>query len=150
MARLSDSYVESVEWVQPNDTNAIDVAHGGNVVKWMDEVGGLAAVRFSREICVTASMQQVNFHHPIELGNSATLEAYVFKAGTTSLDVCIRVTGEDLLESDKQVTTESHFTYVAIGMDKKPIEVPQLDVVTEDERKKQQKALEQFEESDDQ
>jgi acyl-CoA hydrolase len=149
LARLSESYVESVEWVQPNETNAIDVAHGGNVVKWMDEVGGLAAVRFSREICVTASMQQVNFLHPIEMGNSATVEAYVYNAGTTSLDVCIRVTGENLLECERQVTTESHFTYVAIGKEKKPIEVPELEIKSDDERKKQRRALEQFEESDD-
>jgi acyl-CoA hydrolase len=145
---LSDSHVVSTEWVQPNDTNAIDIAHGGNVVKWMDEVGGLSAIRFSGEVCVTAAMRRVDFHHPIELGNAATLKAYVYKVGNTSIDVCIRVFGEDLLASSTKLTTQSYFTYVAIGQDRRPVEVPVLDIETDEEETKRQRALDDFEESE--
>jgi acyl-CoA hydrolase len=138
---LMDSYVESSQFVQPNDTNAMDVAHGGNVVKWMDEIGGLAAMRFSGEICVTAGMDRVDFHHPIELGNSANIESYVFRTGTTSLGVFIRVSAENLLESSERVTTESFFTYVAISMEQEPIEVPELNIETDKEQRLLDQAL---------
>ncbi|MFB6347153.1 MAG: acyl-CoA thioesterase [bacterium] len=141
MPSLMDSYVESSQFVQPNDTNAMNVAHGGNVVKWMDEIGGLAAMRFSGEICVTAGMDRVDFHHPIKLGNSANIEAYVFRTGTTSLSVFIRVSAEDLLESTDQITTESLFTYVAISVEQEPIEVPDLSITTTQEERLQQKAI---------
>jgi acyl-CoA hydrolase len=141
--------VVSTEWVQPNDTNAIDIAHGGNVVKWMDEVGGLSAIRFCGEPCVTASMRRVDFHHPIKLGNAATLRSYVYKVGRTSLQVCIRVIGENLLESTEKLTTQSYFTYVAIDENQNPVEVPELTVETEDEEEKRQRALEGFKECEE-
>lgn len=149
MPTLKDSYVESTELVQPNDTNAIDIAHGGNVVKWMDEVGGLAAIRFSQEICVTASMRRVDFHNPIKLGNAAILKAYVYRTGTTSIDVYVRVEAEDLLESEQQLTTESYFTYVAIGEDQEPIEVSDLVVETDREQNLKERALDGFKECED-
>lgn len=140
MPTLMDSYVESSQFVQPNDTNAMDVAHGGNVVKWMDEIGGLAAMRFSGEICVTAGMDKVDFHHPIKLGMAANIQAYVFRVGTTSLGTFIRVIAEDLFEATEQVTTESLFTYVAISADQQPVEVPELEVATDEEKRLQREA----------
>lgn len=144
MPSLMDSYIESSQIVQPNDTNAMDVAHGGNVVKWMDEIGGIAAMRFSGEICVTAGMDRVDFHHPIKMGMVANIESYVFRVGTTSLGTFIRVTAEDMIKSTEQVTTESLFTFVAISTDQKPVEVPELEIITEKEKRLQQEAIEKI------
>lgn len=148
MPSLMDSYVESSRFVQPNDTNAMNVAHGGNVVKWMDEIGGLAAVRFCGEICVTAGMDRVDFHHPIELGHAAHIEAYVFRTGNTSLGTFIRVTAENLYESTEQVTTESLFTYVAISAEQEPVSVPELEILDDEERELQLEARTKLGEDD--
>jgi len=142
MGTLADSWTETIKIVQPDDTNALNTAHGGTVVKWMDETGGIAATRFSREVCVTVSMRRVDFHHPLYLGNAVPVEAYVYRTGTTSVDVCIRVFSENLFESSRTLTTESFFRYVAIDGDRNPTEVPDLRVESEEDRRLRDEALE--------
>lgn len=138
---LSSSWTETIKVVQPDDTNALNTAHGGTVVKWMDETGGIAATRFSREVCVTVSMRRVDFHNPLYLGNAAPVEAYVYRTGDTSVDVCIKVFSENLFESERTLTTESFFRYVAIDGDRNTTEVPELEVETEEERRLRDEAL---------
>lgn len=138
---LSESWTETIEVVQPDDTNALNTAHGGTVVKWMDETGGIAATRFSREVCVTVSMRRVDFHHPLYRGNTAPVEAYVYRTGNTSVDVCIKVFSENPFESSRTLTTESFFRYVAIDEDRNPTTVPELQVETDEERRLRDEAL---------
>ena len=131
MIALEDTYIENRVLVQPNDTNNNDTAHGGNVVKWMDEVGAMSAMRFAGETVVTAQMEGVDFHRPIPRGNTALIESYVYDAGTTSVSVYLRVFSEDPLSGETELTTESHFVYVAIDEDNAPTPVPDLDVSSE-------------------
>jgi uncharacterized protein (TIGR00369 family) len=125
---LEDTYIENRVLVQPNDTNNNDTAHGGNVVKWMDEVGAMSAMRFAGQTVVTARIEGVDFHRPIPRGDTALIESYVYKAGTTSVTVLLRVFSEDPLSGERQLTTESHFIYVAIDEGGEPVPVPDLDV----------------------
>ncbi|SDY43301.1 acyl-CoA thioesterase [Halobellus clavatus] len=125
---LEDTYIENRVLVQPNDTNNNDTAHGGNVVKWMDEVGAMSAMRFAGQTVVTARIEGVDFHRPIPRGDTALIESYVYKAGTTSVTVLLRVFSEDPLSGERQLTTESHFIYVAIDEEGEPVPVPDLDV----------------------
>lgn len=143
MTSLMDTYLENTEIVQPNHANVYNTAHGGSVMKWMDETGAISAMRFSNETCVTARMERVDFHHPIEVGNAAIIEAYVYETGTTSIKVRVRVFSEGLRRGDheRKMTTESYFTYVAIDENKKPTPVPELEVETEEEKKLQEAAL---------
>ncbi|MFB6090630.1 MAG: acyl-CoA thioesterase [Halobellus sp.] len=128
---LEDTYIENRVLVQPNDTNNNDTAHGGNVVKWMDEVGAMSAMRFAGQTCVTARMEGVDFHRPIPRGNTALIESYVYDAGTTSVSVHLRVFSEDPHSGDRELTTESHFVYVAIDEDNEPTPVPDLELASD-------------------
>ena len=116
--------------VQPNHANIVDTAHGGNVVKWMDEAGAMAAMRFAGETCVTVRMNQVDFRRPIETGDTARIQAYVYEAGRTSVRVRIRAYREDLRTGESELTSESYFVYVAIDEDREPTPVPELTVET--------------------
>ncbi|MFD1685841.1 acyl-CoA thioesterase [Halobellus litoreus] len=131
MIPLEDTYIENRVLVQPNDTNNNETAHGGNVMKWMDEVGAMSAMRFAGQTVVTAQMEGVDFHRPIPRGNTALIKSYVYDAGTTSVSVYLRVFSEDPLSGDTELTTESHFVYVAIDEDNSPTPVPDLDVSSE-------------------
>lgn len=128
MTDLLDTHIENRQLVQPNHTNNYDMAHGGNVLKWMDVVGALSAMRFAGETCVTARMDQVNFHLPIPRGDTALIESYVYDAGRTSVKVRIKAFKEDPLTGERELTTESYFVYVAIDEDHKPTPVPELTV----------------------
>ncbi|WP_338728872.1 acyl-CoA thioesterase [Haladaptatus sp. DJG-WS-42] len=141
MPSLMETYIENRELILPNHTNTYEIAHGGNVMKWMDEVGAMSAMRFAGETCVTARMDQVNFHRPIPLGETALIRAYVYKAGRTSVRVRLRAYREDPLTGDTELTTESFFVYVAIDDHHKPTEVPDLEAATTDGQRLLDEAL---------
>ena len=128
--------------VQPNHANIVDTAHGGNVVKWMDEAGAMAAMRFAGQTCVTVRMNQVDFKRPIRTGDTALIEAYVYEAGRTSVRVRIRAFREDIRTGEREPTSESYFIYVAIDEDRTPTPVPDLTVETEEGEELRAAALE--------
>jgi uncharacterized protein (TIGR00369 family) len=131
MPDLMDTYIENREMVQPNHANNLGTAHGGNVVKWMDEVGAMSAMRFAGETCVTAHMDEVNFKQPIPAGEIALVKAYVYDAGRTSTNVRTRVFREDPRKGIEELTTESYMVFVAIDDDREPTPVPGLTVSSE-------------------
>jgi acyl-CoA hydrolase len=133
MVTLSETRIVNRYRVQPNHANNYETVHGGNVMKWMDEVGALSAMRFAGETCVTAAMEGLEFSRPIPVGGTALVEAYVYDAGRTSVDVRVRVSHEDPHTGDTERTTDAHLIFVALR-DGAPTEVPELTVETDEER----------------
>lgn len=131
MVYLMDTFIEDRNRIQPNHANNVGTAHGGIVLRWMDEVGSMSAMRFAGEACVTAHINSVDFEMPLELGDIALIEAYVYAAGRTSVRVRTRAHGEDPRTGQSEVTTESYFVFVAIDENRNPIGVPELTVSTE-------------------
>jgi acyl-CoA hydrolase len=123
---LMDSYTEMTELLLPNDTNNLGRALGGVVLHWMDVCGAIAAMRFSNRQCVTAAMDHVDFISPIDRGEVAVVEAYVFETGTTSVDVKVDVRAENPRTGEERETTTSFFTFVALDDAGTPTEVPDL------------------------
>ncbi len=142
MTDLLETVIENRVIVQPNHANSLGTAHGGNVLKWMDEIGGLSAMRFAGETCVTARMDQVNFRRPIQVGDTALIEAYVYDAGETSVRVRIRAARENPRSGETERTTESFAVYVAIDDDRRPTPVPELSASSAAGRERRERALE--------
>jgi len=141
-ATLADSRTEMTELLLPNDTNNLGRALGGAVLGWMDVRGAFAGTRFSGRQVVTAAMDHVDFIAPIEVGEVAIVEAYVFGAGRTSIDVKVDVTAEDPRTGDGRETTSSYFTFVALDARGRPTPVPGLACPTEAERRLRDRAIE--------
>ena len=141
MPDLLDTYIENRERVQPTDANNYGTAHGGNVTKWMDEVGAMAAMRFAGQTCVTASIDQIDFERPIPVGETTVIRSYVYEAGRTSVKVRLEAYREDPRSGERQKTTESYFVFVAVDEGGKPQPVPELTTETERAEMLQQKAL---------
>ncbi|SDE80553.1 acyl-CoA thioesterase [Halorientalis regularis] len=131
MPDLMDTYIENRKMIQPNHANDLDTTHGGNVLKWMDEVGAMSAIRFAGSDVLTARMEQTNFRGPIPVGENALIESYVYETGTTSMRVRVRTFREDLRSPETELTTESHLVYVAIDEGFEPRSVPELTVDSE-------------------
>ncbi|MFC4544686.1 acyl-CoA thioesterase [Halosolutus amylolyticus] len=142
MTDLMETLIENREMVQPNHANNLEVTHGGNVMKWMDEVGAMSAMRFSGETCVTARVNRMNFERPIPVGDTAFITAYVYEAGTSSVKVRLITEREDLRTREREKTTESYFVYVAIDDDNMPTTVPELTVSTEEGERLREEAIE--------
>jgi acyl-CoA hydrolase len=143
---LMDSYTEMTELLLPNDTNNLGRALGGVVLHWMDICGAIAGMRFSGHQCVTAAMDNVDFISPIDRGEVATVEAFVFDTGRTSVDVKVDVRAEDPRGGEQRETTSSFFTFVALDDAGKPTPVPDLATPTENQRELRAAAKEQRQE----
>lgn len=121
----TESNVTMTELVLPNDTNTLNNLMGGRLMHWMDIVSAIAAQRHSNSIVVTASVDNISFRKPIQLGNVVTLKAFVTRAFNSSMEVYIEVTAEDIPSNKKIETNSAFFTFVAVDQMGKPTDVPE-------------------------
>lgn len=122
----SDSLVVMTELVLPNDTNTFGNLMGGRLMYWMDIAAALSALKHCSTPVVTASVDNISFTSPIKLGNVVHIEARVTRAFNTSMEVHLRVWGEDVLLQAKYRSNEAFFTFVAIDEKGKASPVPQI------------------------
>jgi len=141
MVELLDTYLENRDRIQPNHTNNYGSAHGGNIMKWMDEVGAMSAMRFAGETCVTAKIEEMDFKRPVPVGDTVVIRAYVYETGETSLRVRLQAFREQPRTGEIEQTTESTFVFVAIDEDGEPTSVPELTVASDRGRRLREEAL---------
>lgn len=129
------------ELVLPNDTNTLVNLMGGRLMHWMDIAAAISAMRLCNTPVVTASVDNVSFHHPIKLGNILIIESKVTRSFNSSMEVYLKVTGEDLQEQKKYLSNEAYFTFVSLTNDGKPAKVPELIPETDEEKERYNGAL---------
>jgi len=124
-----------VQVVLPNDTNPLGNVLGGRMMHWIDLVGAIVAYRHCRRPVVTASMDRLDFHHPIRVGEIVILKAFLIYVGRTSMEVMVDAYAEGLQSAMKKTST-ARLTYVAIDAHGLPTGVPGLRLRTKDERRR--------------
>lgn len=122
------THIENRHRIQPNDTNNYDTAHGGTVMRLMDEVGAMSAMRLAGETCVTARIEGLNFERPIPRGDIAVVESWAYETGRTSVKIRLTVDREDPRTGETERTSESTFVFVAVDESGTPVPVPDLAV----------------------
>lgn len=131
---VQESKIVQTRLVLPPDTNHIDTIFGGKILAYIDEVAALAAMKHANEIVVTASIDSVNFWSSAKVGDALTLEAFVTYTGTTSMEVYVKVSAENILKGTVEKTTEAFLTMVAVDEHGKPIKVPKIIPETAEEK----------------
>src|SRR5918995_3216344 len=96
-----DSLTIMTELVLPNDTNVYGNLMGGRLMYWMDIAAALSAQKHCNAPVVTASVDNISFENPIKLGNVVHIEAKVSRAFNTSMEVHIKVWGEDAIHQHR-------------------------------------------------
>jgi len=138
---VAESQVEMVEVVLPNDTNPLGNVLGGRVMHLIDMAGAVAAHRHSRGLVVTASVDYLDFLHPIRVGELIILRAWVTRTFRTSIETEVKVYLEDYRTGEHKQTSSAFVTYVALDDEGKPRRVPPLIVRTTEERRRYREAL---------
>ena len=133
---VKESQVQMVQMVLPTDTNRLGNLLGGQLMHWIDIAAAISAARHANRVCVTASVDELNFHHPILQGDVVTLEASVNRVFHTSLEIGVRVTTENLITGEKVFTNTAYLTFVAIDEAGKPTPVSPVKPVTKDEKRR--------------
>jgi len=132
--KSSESLVVMTELVLPNDTNLFENLMGGRLMYWMDIAAALAGSKHCNAPVVTASVDNISFTNPIKLGNVVHIEAKVTRAFNTSMEVYIKVWGEDIIQQYRYNSNEAYYTFVALDPNGKPRLVPQLAPETPEEK----------------
>ncbi|RYD54661.1 MAG: acyl-CoA thioesterase [Sphingobacteriales bacterium] len=136
-----DTYNIMSELILPNDTNTLGNLMGGRLMHWMDIAAAISAMKHCNCPVVTASVDNVSFNNPIKLGNLLTIEAKLTRSFNTSMEVYLKVWGEDLSAQYKYVSNEAYLTFVALDPNGRPRKVPELLPQTDDEKKMYDGAL---------
>ncbi len=136
----SATRVEMTQLVLPEHTNAMGTIFGGQVAAWIDICGAISAQRFCRRQVVTASIDDLVFLHPIQRGHIAIFSASVNASWTHSMEVGVRVEGEDPLTGVRRHTSTAYLTFVALEEDGLRAAVPTLRVETPAEERRRAEA----------
>jgi acyl-CoA hydrolase len=127
--------------VLPNDTNQLGNLLGGQLMHWIDLVAAIAAARHSQRVCVTASVDDLNFLHPIKIGEVVTLMASVNRVFRTSMEVGVKVLSENLLTGTVKHANTAYLTFVALDQNGTPMSVPQVTCANDEEQRRFEDAM---------
>jgi len=143
--KVSESIVTMTELVLPNHTNQLGNLLGGQLMHWIDICAALAALKHSQHVCVTASVDRIDFHHPIKLGNVVTLIASVNRAFRTSMEIGVTVFAESHIEGTRIHSNTAYLTFVSVDKNGKPVETFEIVPETDDEKRRFEEALQRRE-----
>jgi acyl-CoA hydrolase len=132
--RAADSETEMVQVVLPNDANPLGFILGGTVMHLIDIAGAIACHRHTRSLLVTAAVDDLQFLHPIKVGDLIILKARVTCTFTTSLEAQVDVYSEETLTGRRRLTSRAFLTFVAVARDGTRVPVTPLLVDTDAER----------------
>ena len=140
--RVSESRHETSELMMPEHANNLGHVFGGVVLSMMDKTAAIAAFRHSRANVVTASIDRVDFRESIRPGDLVVMKASVNLVGRSSMEIGVRVEAEELMTGRRRHTNSCYLTFVAVDLNGRPIEVPELVPETVDELRRHAAAKE--------
>jgi acyl-CoA hydrolase len=111
---VRETVAEMVHYVFPQYAGAPGQIYGGRMMEWIATAGTLAASRVARGPVAVGAMDDLDFLHPVRVGEIAILRARVEYVGRTSLEVGVRVHAENAATGERHVTLSSHLAFVAI------------------------------------
>lgn len=124
---VKDAVTVLTELMIPSYANFGGKVHGGLILSLLDKVAYTCASKHCSGYCVTVSVDGVDFHSPVEVGDLVSMYASVNYVGKSSMVVGVKVVSENFKKGTTTHTNTSFFTMVAMDEEtKKPIPVPGL------------------------
>lgn len=133
---VNESATTLSEVMMPMYANHYGSVHGGTILKLADEAAFVAATKHARKNVVIASMDHIEFRHPVNVGDLLILSASIFHVGRTSMDVEVKILAEKIKEGKKLYIGSAYLTMVALDKSGKPTPVPGLILKTKEEKEK--------------
>ena len=139
---VSNSIVTMTELVLPNHTNQLGNLLGGQLMHWIDICAALSSSKHANRVCVTASVDKIEFHHPIKVGDVVTLKASVNRVFNTSMEVGVEVFAENHTKCTSRHSNSAYLTFVSVDEKGKPVQTREILPESDDEKKRYEEALE--------
>jgi uncharacterized protein (TIGR00369 family) len=138
--RVRESSILMAQVMNPQDANPAGNVHGGFIMMLIDTAAGAAAIKHSRSNCVTASVDRLDFHNPVFIGDLVTLRSGLNYTGKSSMEIGVRVESQNLLTGEIRHTVSAYLTLVALDKNGKPTAIPPLILETPDEQRRNREA----------
>lgn len=130
------------ELVFPNDTNGLGNLMGGKLLYWMDICAAIVSQRHAGQVCVTASVDSVEFKSPIRQNEVVIVEGWANRAFRTSMEIELVVHAENAVTHQRRLCNTAFYTFVAIDDSGKPSPMVPVLPETPDEHRRYAAAAE--------
>lgn len=133
----STVYLSSPDLQFPTADCYLDgVGQAGTVLKLMDNAAGVASVRHCRSNVVTASLEAVDFLHPVFNGDLVEIHARPIFTSERSMDVEVNVYTQNMRQIERTLATTSVFTFVSLDSNGRPQKIPPIEPKTDEEKQR--------------
>ena len=137
--KVSDSLTEQQYFVRPAHINHYGRLFGGELLKWIDELAGIVAMRHSGETVTTAAVDNLQFQAPAYAGDMIVLQGSVTYVGRSSMEIRVD-TYREALDGTREMINRAYIDMVAINCKGQAVEVPDLLIETEEQKKEYEAA----------
>ncbi|HOQ11536.1 MAG: putative acyl-CoA thioester hydrolase [Spirochaetes bacterium ADurb.Bin218] len=134
--RVKDSSVTVVQQMTQQDANLAGNVHGGVIMKLIDNTAGIVGVRHTGGNVVTASIDRLDFHSPVFVGDLLRVSASINYVGKTSMEIGVRVEAENFVTGEVRHTASAYLTFVSLDEKFKPRPIPPIILETDDEKRR--------------
>ena len=139
MKKVSDSFTEQQYLICPAHINHYGRLFGGQLLKWIDELAGIVAIRHCGGTVTTAAIDNLQFQAPAYSGDMIVLQGMVTYVGRTSMEVRVD-TYREALDGKREMINRAYMDMVCINCKGEPTEVPDLILETEEQRQEYEAA----------
>ena len=131
--KAEESLTEQQYLIRPSHINHYGRLFGGQLLKWIDELAGIVAIRHCGATVTTAAIDNLQFQAPAYTGEMIVLQGMVTYVGRSSMEIRVD-TYREALDGTREMINRAYIDMVAINCKGKPIEVPDLCIETEEQK----------------
>ena len=139
--KVRESQVTMTELVLPNYTSQLGKLLGGQLMHWIDICAAICASQHNNCVCVTASVDKIDFIHSINLGDVVTLIASINRVFNTSMEVGVKVYSKSFEKENRIHTNTAYLTFVSVDENGRPVKAVGAIPETTEEKRRYEEAL---------
>jgi len=111
--------------MMPYHANPAGNVNGGVIMQLIDDAAFVIATRYARTNAVTASIDRIDFHRPVHVGDLLTLKACINMTHRSSMEIGVRVEGEKMRTGEVRHIASAYLTFVALDNKGRPSPIPE-------------------------
>lgn len=127
--------------MMPYHANPAGNVNGGIIMQLIDDAAFVIASRFAKTNVATASIDRIDFHLPVHVGDLLTLKGCLNMTHWSSMEIGVRVEGENMHTGEVRHIASAYLTIVALDNDSKPTAIPPYTPTDADAKRRNIQAL---------
>jgi len=137
--KVSESMTEQQYLICPAHINHYGRLFGGHLLKWIDELAGIVAIRHCGGTVTTVAIDNLQFQAPAYIGDMIVLQGMVTGVGRSSMEIRVD-TYREALDGTRTLINKAYIDMVCINCKGQPEEVPELQPETPEQEQEMEAA----------